>query len=116
MKWLTIEEIRIKSQTPQGALEVSYEHWNQLYRATQKELREAYRTEKIYITHQDCGLCIRYFDNDCRKCPLRSCKSDRTLYRKAKNVFNDWLDKSGTWHTWKRTAKALRDKLKELME
>lgn len=116
MKWLTISEIKRRSETAEGALKVSYEHWCQLYRATQKELREAYNSEKIYIDQNGCGLCERYFVNlDCRGCPLRSCDGEGTLYRKARNSFIDWIDGNGTWKAWKQTSKAVRDRLKKLI-
>lgn len=116
MKWLTIKEIEAKSKTAEGALKVSYKHWCQLYTATQKELREAYDREKIYVTQNDCGLCVLYFYDDCLDCPLKTCNSGRTLYRKAKNALNDWIFSDGKWQAWKCAAKALRDKLKELTE
>ena len=113
MEWLTIGEIKARSKTAEGALEVSYEHWNQLCRATQKELRETYDSKKIHINEYDCGLCKYYF-SDCKRCPLKSCE-ESTLYCKARNSFDDWMDGSGTWKVWKQTSKAVRDKLKKLM-
>ena len=64
MQWLTIPQIKRRSKTAKGALKVSYEHWNQLYTATAKELREAYAKNKVTIDHDYCGLCI-YYENVC---------------------------------------------------
>ena len=115
MKWLTIKEINRRSETAKGALKVSYRHWNQLYRATAKELRKAFEEEKIYIDQNDCGLCI-FYDFICSECLLNSCDKETTLYRQARKAFDDWFYGKGDWQDWKRAAKALRDKLKELMQ
>lgn len=122
MKWLTIPQIKRRSKTYKGALKVSYEHWNQLYMATAKELRAAY-WKKLFVDDRDCGLClynIEHFGSHstkrCVQCPLVSCGAG-SLYDIAKRELDKWYDNyDGDWHTWKRTCKALRDKLKELME
>lgn len=117
MKWLTIEQIKVRSDTVEGALEVSHKHWCQLYAANAKELKDAYNKKKIYIDQRDCGLCQLYFCiTDCYECPLKSCDSERTLYRKAKNAFSDWMNGVGTLKDWKSKAKAVRDKLKKLID
>ena len=121
MKWLTISQIKRRSKTAKGALKVSYEHWCQLYSATAKELREAYQNE-LSVDNEDCGLCIYYCHRHgnsmkCSYCPLKSCYLN-TLYDVASRELDDWYDEedNGDWHSWKRACKALRDKLKELMQ
>ena len=128
MKWLTISQIERRSKTAKGALKVSYEHWNQLYTATAKELREKdKRTDRYIILGTSCGLCIYYtFKYDkyekCNHCPLRQamnsyrCGHGDDLWTPALHALSDWTGKKCNWHTWKRTCKALRDKLKELIE
>lgn len=121
MKWLTISQIKCRSKTAKGALKVSYEHWNQLYTATAKELRKAY-WKKVFADNRDCGLCIYYSKHygrtleRCNQCPLSSCTTG-SLYDIATRKLDNWYDKTnGDWHIWKRACKAVRDKLKELME
>jgi len=115
MKWLTLTEIGRRSRSKKGALEVSYEHWNQLYTATAKELRtEIKRTGKQLSRGMYCGLC-NYNRNRCINCILRECGF---LWVTANSELLDWYNKEedGDWHFWKRACKALRDKLKELIE
>ncbi len=124
MKWLTIPQIKRRSKTAKGALKVSYEHWNQLYTATAKELRAKYRKDNYLILSTYCGLCIYYkykFGRftKCEHCPLgseRRCGLDENLWSIADDTLIEWIERSGDWHEWKRACKALRDKLKELME
>lgn len=120
MKWLTISQIKRRSKTAKGALKVSYEHWNQLYTATAKELREALKEGKVCTSIEFCGLC-QYRWPDCPKCVLAlsnyMCHSECSLFQTAATQLTIWLNKKyHNWHTWKRACKALRDKLKELME
>ena len=121
MNWLTIPQIKRRSKTAKDALKVSYEHWNQLYTATAKELRAEYeRTDKALARSDYCGLCTYHKKNQrfgyCRYCILEDfCEED--LWATANSKLIDWYDRDeGDWHTWKRACKALRDKLKELME
>lgn len=127
MKWLTISEINRRSKTAKGALKVSYEHWNQLYTATAKELRAKYKRTRGYIILSTyCGLCVYYtrrygVSMKCEHCVFGEnhecgCGKDRDLWRIADDALADWINESGDWHTWKRACKALRDKLKELMD
>jgi len=129
MRWLTISQIKRRSKTAKGALEVSYEHWNQLYTATAKELRAKYKRTKGYIflsTH--CGLCHYYkrvYGNDmkCSHCVLGKTTIYRCgygggidLWRHVIDAFEDWKKGRCNWRDWERTCKDLRDKLKELLE
>ncbi len=118
MKWLTLTEIGRRARSKKGALEVSYEHWNQLYNATAKELRKAIKERKVDIENDHCGLC-RYYNVRCFRCPLGasngSCyASSGTLYAEVRDEF--FYNDIQNWWAWKRAAKALRDKLKKLME
>ena len=127
MKWLTIAQIKKRSNTADSALKVSYEHWNQLYTATAKELREKYIKNSYIILGQSCGLCIYYEKrygrfNKCDKCPLpqgdilkRCGGGDDVLWLIASETLSDWIEKKGKWQEWKQACKALRDKLEELM-
>jgi hypothetical protein len=121
MKWLTISQIKRRSKTAKGALKVSHEHWCQLYDATAKELRAEYkRTDEIIIKSNYCGLCTfhgRGSYKACGSCVFNDfCEFD--LWNRANNELNCWYDKEsyGDWWNWKRACKAVRDKLKELME
>ena len=123
MKWLTLTEIGRRARSKKGALEVSYEHWCQLYQATAKELREEYeRTVGLLDSSEYCGLCNHYVKKygerrKCQYCILQDTLGcGNSLWGNADNALEDWLNKKGDWHTWKRAAKALRDKLKELMQ
>ena len=90
MKWLTLTEIGRRARSKKGALEVSYEHWNQLYNATAKELRAEIDKvgQELYYTAY-CGLC-RYResnsdDKDCWDCVLvNSCTTGESLWYFAK--------------------------------
>jgi len=120
MKWLTLTEIGHRSRSKKGALKVSYEIWNQRYQATAKEYRQALKEGKIELGMAYCGLCRRYWPF-CDNCPLgkpdMKCYLSRSLYNRARLALNKW-EKTPTvsnWWAWKRAAKALRDKLKELM-
>ena len=118
MKWLTLTEIGHRARSKKGALKVSYKHWNQLYQATAKELRKAYE-KKVDVNWDYCGLC-RYYrisgGTNCRFCPLISCRAG-SLYAKAVQQLAYWFNHNpkSDWLAWKRAAKAVRDKLKELM-
>ncbi len=123
MKWLTISQIERRSKTAKGALKVSYEHWNQLYTATAKELRAEYARVGEWLDSSDyCGLCTYYAKRygefgKCHYCLFAinsSCGGN--LWGNADDALEDWISDRGNWHAWKRACKALRDKLKELME
>jgi hypothetical protein len=119
MKWLTIPQIKRRSKTAKGALKVSYEHWCQLYDATAKELRAEYqKTEEELIDADYCGLCCYYgkYGDKCNHCIFNQyCPPG--LWWSAFQAFNGWYEQTGgDWHSWKRACKAVRDKLKELME
>lgn len=122
MKWLTIKQIEARSKTAEGALKVSYEHWNQLFMATAKELRAKVEEVGNDLHHTEyCGLCNYYCytgnDLSCDNCVLQGfCAGEGDLWNNAKNALRSWYSDNGDWHTWKRACKALRDKLKELMD
>ncbi len=123
MKWLTIPQIKRRSKTAKGALKVSYEHWNQLYTATAKELRAKVKEVECELYYTEyCGLCSYYcgvIDNDlsCDDCILQGfCGGEDELWKIASTILESWIEGVEDWHTWKRACKALRDKLKELME
>ena len=122
MKWLTLTEIGRRARSKKGALEVSYEHWCQLYDATAKELRaEINRIGYNLFYVEYCGLCVYNIkvEENCYDCILyKYCVGGERLWWNAKEALINWYDeeKDGDWHTWKRAAKALRDKLKELMQ
>ena len=116
MKWLTLTEIGRRARSKKGALEVSYEHWCQLYQATAKELRQAYANDKVSIDCTHCGLCRYHLSGGCLTCPLF--KADGTCVAFSDNLYSIARQKflGSDWRAWKRAAKALRDKLKELMD
>ena len=128
MQWLTISQIKRRSKTAKGALKVSYEHWNQLYKATAEELRREYKKSSALVLSNYCGLCIYYKfmygkTKKCSKCPLsqgdihkRCGGRDDLLWFPANDTLSDWINKRGSWQAWKRACKELRDKLKELMD
>ena len=122
MKWLTLTEIGRRARSKKGALEVSYEIWNQRYQATAKEQRQACKERKAGLGCNYCGLCRRYWPYCMTKCPLgkadTECTKALSLYSQGRMALDNWIREStsSNWHAWKRAAKALRDKLKELME
>lgn len=120
MRWLTISEIKRRSKTAKGALKVSYEHWNQLYTATAKELRKKYKeTDREIIDADYCGLCnyrrIASNIDSCRQCIFGD-YCPYGIYQVAAENLQGWYEKDGNWYDWKRACKAVRDKLKELMD
>ncbi len=125
MKWLTLTEIGRRARSKKGALKVSYEIWNQRYQATAKEQRQALKDGKVGLGCEYCGLCRYYWPCCNTKCPLGKSDSDIecvktfSLYSQARMALDKWREGQPTnsnWWAWKRAAKALRDKLKELME
>ena len=120
MEWLTLTEIGRRARSEKGALEVSYEHWNQLYEAKADELRAAIKNEKVALDCDHCGLCRHYGWHGCDRCPLEiadyPCRHPNSIYRKASIQFFFWESGNKNWWVWKRAAKALRDKLKELLD
>jgi len=118
MKWLKISEIKRRSKTAKGALKVSYEHWNQLYQATAKELRKEYEKTDGDISDADyCGLCKcrEYIHGLCQSCIFdKYCPHG--IWKDAHLALKYWINGDGDWRTWKRTSKAVRNKLKELMQ
>jgi len=120
MQWLTIEQIKRRSVTAEGALEVSYEHWNQLYTATAKELREKItETDGDIIDIDYCGLCnyreVSTVIDSCEQCIFyKYCPGG--IYKIASVNLDEWYYRNGNWYDWKRACKAVRDKLKELMQ
>ena len=122
MKWLTLTEIDRRARSKKGALEVSYEIWNQRYQATAKETRQILKDGKVRLGGDFCGLCRRHWPYCITKCPLgkadMSCGKYRSIYSQARIALYSWKKQSTnkSWRAWKRAAKALRDKLKELMD
>ena len=121
MKWLTIPQIKRRSKTAKGALKVSHEHWCQLYDATAKELRAEYEnTGGVFVDADYCGLCTYKKNSEglyCEHCIFGDyCPSNNGIYEQAAVRIDKWYRKDkGSWHAWKRACKAVRDKLKELM-
>lgn len=129
MKWLTISQIKHRSKTAKGALKVSYEHWDQLYTAMAKELRVQLEEQENLIFCEYCGLCIYHSDKNgqnrkCKYCvfsPYCPRPSLTPLWGTACDALRQWQRREignnrQNWHAWKRASKALRDKLKELMD
>lgn len=128
MKWLTISQIKRRSKTAKGALKVSYEHWCQLYDATAKELRAKLKKgSHLFLIFADyCGLCVHHSDKtgmnrNCTYCvfhPYCPRPKGNSLWGNACDALKPWYKKEqgASWHTWKRAAKAVRDKLKKLMD
>ncbi|GAH15156.1 unnamed protein product [marine sediment metagenome] len=115
MKWLTLIEIGRRARSKRGALKVSYEHWCQLYDATAKELRAKHKETNSYIADDlYCGLC-RYYRHECTIC-IFHLFCPYGLWDIAYDALEDWINGRGDWHAWKRASKAVRDKLKELIE
>ena len=78
MKWLTLTEIGRRARSKKGALEVSYEIWNQRYQATAKEYRQAIKNGKPELGYEYCGLC-RLYHCSCDSCPLGKSDIDCSL-------------------------------------
>ncbi len=123
MKWLTLTKIGRRARSKKGALKVSYEIWNQRYQATAKETRQILKEGKIELGCDYCGLCRYYHAGvGCDKCPLGKsdmrCYNGFSIYFRARVALDKWRKQptSSNWWAWKKASKALRDKLKELME
>ena len=117
IEWLSLGEIeyRAKIYGEWGALEVSYEHWDQLYRAKADELLDAYEgTDEEITGKRYCGLCIRHV---CDFCPFNTWCGD-SLWSWANSAIMKWeCERSrNSWLEWKKASKAVRDKLSELLE
>lgn len=119
MKWLTQSQIARRAKNEKDALKVSYEHWDQLYTAKAKELRREYARTKGCIADADyCGLCCYriYISNMCSSCIFNEYCPYDGIWDDAYSALRDWINRKGSWHIWKRASKAVRDKLKELMD
>lgn len=112
IEWLTKEYIRQQGKkSKRAAIECSRDHWKQLWQATEKQLREAYKKNVVGIKGGYCSLCIRYYDYEAWKCshncPL-VCESG-SLWDVADDLFP-----KRHFSKWKKAAKALYEKLDEL--
>lgn len=118
MEWLTQSQIARRAKNEKDALKVSYEHWDQLYTAKAKELRKEYARTKGCIADADyCGLCQyrAYIKAICIMCTFNKyCPGG--IWSDAFDSLRGWINGNNDWHTWKLTAKAVRNKLKELMD
>jgi len=72
MKWLTKKQIKARSKTIKGAIEVSIEHHQQLAGATLKELLDGIDGDKASLGKKHCGLCQHFTGEFCKPCPLSS--------------------------------------------
>jgi len=115
IQWLTHKEIEYRAKTGGllGALEVSFEHWDQLCRARADELFELYEEEEGIIGKYYCGLCILYV---CEICPFENWCID-SLWSCAAQAIEEWSCNRYSnrsrkrWLEWKKASKAVRNKL-----
>ncbi len=84
MKWLTAKQVLKHATTPAKARDISIKKYQQILRATKKELLER-RTDpkrEFLLGSRLCGLCV-FFKGYCRKCSLSSAETIGCLDRKS---------------------------------
>lgn len=69
MKWLTQKEIKERSKTAEGALDVSIEHHEQVHEAGRNEYFRAKKKGFVDVHGGYCGLC-QHFKHDHKSCLL----------------------------------------------
>lgn len=107
MNWLTQKEIKERSKTVEGALDVSIEHHEQIHEAGREEYLKAQKQELVGVDGDYCGLCQHFKDN-CSSCFLYN----------GKNAFggckccNEWLSLNfSTEAEFEATTQALLNRL-----
>lgn len=114
IEWLTEEEIIERATTPEGALAVSIEHYEQMLRVTEQELREAFFRERTGISSTFCGLCKHHLGPG--TCLLRrNCESCCCMvWIQLASIHSKWNLGSMTWFEFREALRAMLDKLKGL--
>lgn len=97
IKWLTLAQIKAASKkSPKAAFKCSLEHWEQMYAATQSQLRAALTAPPRTGNYSDrCALCQRYPHQEwnCSKCPIFC----RRYWEDASNAIDEWFY---VWDGW----------------
>lgn len=108
MDFLTPEQIKARSTTLKGALDVSIEKWQQVYDATPEELKLK-GNAILFGTY--CGVCqyerIRTGSYGCSKCILYN-SEDGDCCREWQDIQDRW----GDWPKFKKAVRILIDRLK----
>lgn len=130
MDWLTPEQVKRRSLTRGGAVQVSRLHWLQLTTCTEEELKEAiklaenipYNLSSIPLMSRDlCGLC-QYYGSSCKRahstCPLRPNASSTCCCEElfvAAKAYNAWRN-SPTPSSFKKLQTKGKKVYKRLMK
>lgn len=95
MKWLTTEYIQAQAKKGRRqALEATMEHWEQMAKATWRELVTGMRSGKVSIFTTHCALCARYYvSRNCGRCILKkhqgvSCGYSQSGWPKTRDLCN----------------------------
>jgi hypothetical protein len=130
--WLTKKEIvEAAEEGLLSALQCAWQHWKQLYEASEYELQRAYSEEKVNTTCEFCSLCLHMnkLVKSCNGCPLsrigHQCSEDGSAFDYASDTFYTLVrvghivkrtseKEHNDWSNWKQAAGFLRDLLEEL--
>lgn len=117
MKWLTQKYIKTQAKkSERAAIKVSWEHWEQLATATEKELRKALwgSRPKVTIGRNYCSLCQRYIvaKECCDECPIYCFSTWTPVY----HALYKWENGNGRYSTFVKKARTMADKLKALLK
>ena len=120
MDWLTREYVQQQAgKNLHAALDVTIEHWTQLYEATQTELLTM---QESMISSRFCGLCTFFrteeTDFTCDACLLNKighvCGDPNSLWFQAYHALTDLVLRDGTLESFRKKAKKLLKVLKSL--
>jgi len=120
--WLTLAQVEAAArESKAAALACSQEHWRQLSRATEAELREAIASLQTSIGSPFCALCRRsgvLRGAPCAGCPLaesghQCARNESGVYRRAGIAKWRWEDKPthDAWRDWQAAARRMYEVL-----
>ena len=116
MNWLSKEQINAAAkESDQAALEMSIEHWQQIYDATDEEWGDGWGEDEVRVGQLHCALCRRYLGSTCYKCPLR--ENDANGWSRG-NCVPQWMatarEANEGWLNRKPTALVMLNLLKDI--
>lgn len=120
MNWLTAEEVKRESTTPEKALDMSEKHWEQLATATNKEAKGADYRFPFLLGSSLCGLCTYWKRGigKCGECPLGNCYR-MSQYGAAEKLYRVWTEEGygqPDFKAFKSEARKMLKLLKSLKE
>lgn len=112
MNWLTEEEVKRESTTPDSALDVSIKHHQQIYDATMGEIKDC-PYKATLLQNWVCGLC-RHYGNNNLNCPLYikqgTCCHGGTIWGEVERAYEKWRERKYHWSRshefWQKFKKA----------